>query len=176
MSEETIPELRDARDEAVADAKRFRTERDDSQKEVRELKAREAFHDAGYEKGHGELFVAVNPETDFTAEAIAEFVKENNLPPRAQETSSKSEEKPGEEKPTETGEEKSEETSGSGLSTMSGGGSGAGGGGQQSTADELVTTAEWAALHKSNPEAARKVVKEGRVKLRTDNPYGVPPS
>ena len=172
MSEETIPELREARDQAVTDAKAERSSRIKAEGKVRQLEAREAFDAAGYEKGHGELFVAVNPEAEFTAEAIKAFVDENNLPARASSETSETKEESEQESGGE-GKEQGEATKETKLGDMGGGGSGAGGGGQQSTADDLLTTQEWADLKKSNPGAAEKAVKEGRVKLRTDNPFGV---
>lgn len=162
MSEETIPQMRDALDSAGKKVNKLETDLADSHKENRRLTAREAFAEAGYKRDFGDLFASADVEGEITEESVQSFAKQFDLQPNAADGT--------EGDPDDGGDESDPDDSGS-LSSMSRAGSRAGDGGQQSTGKQTMTRQEWNELNVRDPNAARKALEDGRVLIRADNPY-----
>lgn len=166
MSEETtIPQMREALDNARKALEAANKQNQNLATQVRTLTAREAFAEAGYQRTHADLFVAKNPEGEITPDTISAFVDEFGLVPAPKQ------EEPAA-PPAEAGEAgQGEAPSSSGLASMSRGGSRPGESAQQGAQSRPLTQAEWQTLYAENPAAARKAVNDGRVQIRADNPY-----
>lgn len=162
MSEETIPQMREALDNATKTIKKLEEDLTKQAGENRRLQAREAFRTAGFKPEHGDLFASANAEAEISVETALQFANEYNLQPV--EVSG------GEQTPPQ-GEDAGAPTGSENLNSMSRAGSRAGEGGQQSTGNKTMTRQEWEQLNVRDPNAARQALAEGRVLIRADNPY-----
>jgi hypothetical protein len=159
---ETIPQMRERIEAQNKELASLRKSNSELGVEVRKMQARDAFRSAGFKAVHGDLYAAQYPEGEMSADSIAAFAKEYGL--AAEEAQAAAE--PQEEE-AETGAK-----TGAALSGMSRSGSRPGDGGQPAAgADKTMTRQEWVELSKSDPVAARKAVREGRVQIRKDNPF-----
>lgn len=154
---DTIPQMREQIDALQKQIKSMETSTKELSSENRLLKARDVFRQQGYDPVHGELFATSN-SGEITAEAVDEFASKYGLVPTARDES-----------PAE--EEASVADNSDAMSSFSRAGSGAGSGGAAGPTENTLTRAEWVALSKSNPAAAKEAVSAGRVQLRADNPW-----
>lgn len=157
---ETIPQMRERIDAQNKELKRLRDENSKYGAETRRLQARDAFREAGYQPVHGDLFAAQYPEGEIAPDSIAGFAQTYGLTPVAPK------------EPAPEGEAETGAPAERALAGMSRSGSRPGEGGlPPTTTDRSMTRDDWLALSKSDPAAARKAVKEGRVQIRKDNPF-----
>lgn len=162
MSEENIPQMRETIERLSKDKSGLQSEVSDLQAQLRVRDARDAFRAEGFTPKNGDLYAAMNPEGEITAEAVVAFADEQGLP-LAGSTQESTE---------EAGTTTTEAADGSeALAGMAGSGSGAGEGGAGSASPETLTRQEWQALHATDPAAAKAAVASGRVEITKDNPY-----
>lgn len=162
MSEEDISQMRKTIERLSKDKAELGTEVKDLSTQVQEYKAREVFSGEGYNPANGNLFVAMNPEKEVTAEVATDFAKAQGL--ILLESNQKSDDDAG--KSTTEVEDGSKE-----LAGMAGSGSGAGDGGAGGATVESLTRAQWQDLYRSDPAAAKAAVASGRVEISKDNPW-----
>ena len=169
MSEETIPQMREALDKANARNKDLEKSVSELSGENRVLKARDIALGQGYEANSGELFAQANPEADITAEALDAFIQKFPGLASQNEAAARAE---GEGGASEEGESSTDGGAGSSsLADMARGGSRPGesaGGASQ----EMMTRQEWQELMANDPIAGREAVRQGRVAIASDNPFG----
>jgi hypothetical protein len=162
VSEENIPQMRETIERLSKDKSDDATTIGNLTKQVAEFKAREVFGGEGYSPSNGNLFVAMNPETEATPEAAVAFAEAQGLTivGTTQEGSG------------ESGESTTEASDGSeNLAGMSGSGSGAGDGGAGGSANDSLTRQQWQELYQTDPEAAKAAAASGRVEISKDNPW-----
>jgi hypothetical protein len=167
MSEETIPQMRDQIDTLNKANKDLTADVDRLTGENRGFAARDAFRNEGYAANHGDLYAAANPEGDITADGVNEFAGQFNLPKLELEVSTE-----GDEGSTEEGDQSLDGGAGStDLADMARGGSrpGESAGG---ASPESMTRAEWQVLMQSDPAAGQEAVRQGKVQISRDNPWG----
>jgi hypothetical protein len=167
MSEETIPQMRDQIDTLNKANKDLAAEAVRLAGENRGFAARDAFRDEGYAANHGDLYAAANPEGDITADGVNEFASQFNLPKVDVVASTE-----GDEGSEGEGDQSSTEGVGStDLADMARGGSrpGESAGGASS---ESMTSAEWQVLMQTDPAAGKEAVRQGKVQISKDNPWG----
>ena len=161
MSEETVPQMRD---QIKALEKDLRAERDTNaglKTQLRVRDARDVFRDQGFNPKHGDLYAAVNPDGEITAESVVAFADEQSLNPISA-TSENAEEVDSADATAEAEKD---------LSVMAGGGSSGGDGGAGGANVQSLTRPEWVELSRSDPAAARAAAASGRVQLNKGNPY-----
>ena len=160
MSEDNIPQMRETIERLSKDNSSLKTENSGLTSQLRTRDARDAFRDGGYVPKNGDLYAAMNPDGEITAEAVTAFADEQGLP-----LAGNSEDSGGSGDSTEEGDGSEN------LSGMSGSGSGAGDGGAGGAGVETLTRQEWQALHATDPAAAQKAIASGRVEISKDNPF-----
>ena len=167
MSEETIPQMRDQIDTLNKANKDLTSDNVRLTGENRGFAARDAFRNEGYAANHGDLYAAANPEGEITADGVNEFAGQFNLPKVEIVASAE-----GQEGSADEGDQSSDEGAGStDLADMARGGSRPGdSAGGAST--ESMTRAEWQSLMQSDPAAAKDAVRQGKVQISSDNPWG----
>ena len=161
MSEKTPAELRDAFEALQKENKKLAAENETLHKTNRSLQAANAFREAALAPDLADLFVAAVPDGDITVDAAKEFAQKYGIAPKADEGSADENE--------ET--EEIVEDQRSGLANIARAGSGAGTSGQATGGAKLVTRDEFLRMQQTDPAAAQQALAEGRVQLRTDNPY-----
>lgn len=155
MSEETIPQMREALD---AKDKTIQGQTDQIEKlnqQVRASESREAFRDAGYNPKHGDLFAQQNPEGDITPELVASFAGEWDLSPAAEGTSDGGDGTDSDDDGTDA------------LDSMDRSGSRAGEGGSGSSDQQTYTRQEFLEMQMSDPVKAATALNQGRVLIST---------
>jgi hypothetical protein len=157
VSEENIADVRRAEEAAKKEAAEAKKRVADLEIELNSLRAQNAFRDAGLAPEQGELFVAANPGVVPDVEAVKQFADRFGL---KVETPAPTPEPQGSTPPP-----------GSNLGQFNRAGSGPGEGGQQSANVQSVPRADWEKMLKTDKDAALKAIKEGRVQIRTDNPF-----
>ena len=167
MSEETIPQMREALDNANKSIKDLTADNEKLTTDNRGFAARDAFRNEGYAANHGDLYAASNPDGDITVEAVNEFAGQFNL----------AKVEAGETKVVEDGvtDEGGDGTEGKApgskaLADMQRGSSSSGDG-AGGASPEKMTIAEWQALHQTDPAAAKEAQRQGRVAVSNDNPW-----
>lgn len=160
MSEETIPQMRETIERLSKDKAGLEGSVKDLTGQLRVRDARDAFRTEGFNPKHGDLYAAVNPEGEITAEAVNTFAEDQGLPVLD-----------GNQSGSDDG---GESTSGAkdgteNLADMSGSGSGAGEGGAGGAVPETLSRQEWQALYASDPASAKAAVASGRVEISKDN-------
>lgn len=158
MSEETIPQMRDALDKANERIKTLEGDVQTKDFEIKKRDAREAFRGAGYNPKHGDLFARDNPEaSEITAEAVASYAEEWNLAPLSTN-----------EPPAPEGDDTSDEDDGTdALSSLDRSGTRGGDGGGGSSGEPKLTRQDWMELQATDPVAASAALRQGRVELST---------
>lgn len=166
-----IPELRNQVDSLSKDIAKERDRAATAEARVRTLEARDAFDSAGYAKAHGDLWATSNPQGEIPDEAaIHAFAAQYKL------------QLVNESAPASTGEgeaaggaggapEGNESDGRESAALMGNAGSRAGVKAQPSSSEEQMSITEWESLSRSDPEAARRAVREGRVALSDSNPW-----
>lgn len=164
MAEEgTIPQMRERIEELNKVVAKKDAELSALQGEVRKFSARDAFREAGYAPQHGDLYAAqAGDELDLTADSITTFADQYGLSPVAQAT------QPDPEPKSVDGGDGGDPDPNAALASFATGGSGAGEGGQPS-ATQKMSKDDWRALQKTDPVAAGRALREGRVSMREDN-------
>lgn len=168
MSEETIPQMREALDKANERIKDLENTNGDLSTENRRLLARDLAVGQGYDASRGDLFASANPDSEITAEALDSFVTQFNLG----STQAEGEEGAGSGEESGEGDQTQGASDGSeALGQMSRGGSrpGDSAGGAQ---PEMMTRQDWQELHANDPIAAQEAVRQGRVEISKGNPFG----
>lgn len=167
MSEETIPQMREALDNATKSIKDLTSDNERLTTENRGFAARDAFRDEGYAANHGDLFAASNPEGEITADAVNEFAGQFKLEKVELTTTTE----PDPDASDKGGDGTDGDAPGSkALAGMQRGGSSSGdGAGGAST--EKMTQVDWQALYQTDPTAAKEAVRQGRVIISNDNPW-----
>ncbi len=165
MSEETIPQMRETIESLTSDLKAARESESAALGQVKDLTGQVIALEQGYTKAQGGLYAKV-AEGDLSAEGFDAFATEQGLPARAPSSAE------GEgESSSEEGDLGTETPGSSNLADMGRGGSrpgeSAGGAGV-----ERMTRQEWQELHANDPVAAREAVRQGRVEIASDNPFG----
>lgn len=164
---ENIPQMRERITELEKQVKAQTSQVDTLSVENRTLKAKDIFRDLGYRPEVAETFVkAVDGEP--TPDAVDAFAQQLGLTPQAKGESG-AEGAQGTTSAEGGGTSESSETSA--LSSMARGGSSSGAGGQPTAEQQIMPRQEWIALSKTDPGKARQVLAEGRVGIRSDNPY-----
>lgn len=163
MSEETIPQMREAIDRLTEKVSGLEKDNSDLRGELRVRDAQDAFRAEGYNPAHGKLFAAVNPEGEITAEAVTAFADEQGLP--LLDTSGDGEAQEGGDSTPDGGD------GSTALSGMAGAGSRAGDGGAGGADQKQLTRQQYLALAKEDPAAARAAVASGNVEISADNPH-----
>lgn len=159
MSEETPSQLREQIDALNKDLGKAKKTAEDALKENRSLKARDAFRDATLSPELADLFVAVNPEGDITAESAKEFAEKYGVGAiQAVDDAGGTDETPKPQPNTD------------GLDQLDRAGSGAGQGGQQTAGDQTMSVTEYVELLRKDKVAASEALAKGRVRMREDNP------
>jgi hypothetical protein len=160
--------MRSRIEELEKQAKALSTTNETLSVENRTLKAKDIFRGLGYKPEVAETFVKA-VEGDPTPDTVDAFAKQLGLQPVTAESGAGG-----------TGETAAAEGDGAGappadtaLDSMARGGSSSGAGGQPPTGKETMPRQEWIALKQTDPGKARQVLAEGRVQLRTDNPFAV---
>ena len=163
MSEETIPQMREANDRLAKQLKEANSLAEKLAKENRTLAARDIFRDKGLDPKKASLFVGQH-EGDVTEDAVVEFAKEFGFeaPVDADEVVDGDSDEAGSSDPTPA-------PGGAELADLSRGGSRAGDGGAGGAADKSMTRQEWQALAATDPAAAKAAVASGRVQISKDN-------
>jgi len=168
MGEETIPQMQERIDnqnrEIAGQTKTIQT----LNLENRRLLARDVAREKGYDASAGELFASANPEADINEESLAEFI--NKFPGLAGGGTASTE---GESTDSgDEGDEAEQSAVGSGdLSKLARGGSRSGDS-ADGAAQQTMTIQEWQKLSVTDPAAAKEAVRQSRVQVSRDNPYG----
>jgi hypothetical protein len=166
MSEETIPQLRERIDELTKQNKALAQQVPELQKENRVLKARDIFGQKGFAPEGGELFAAAHPEGEITDELVSSFVERYKFGKAGSPSEG------GTVVPQDEGSDAPEASADTeGLDALARGGSRAGDGGSGGSQSEPMTRAEWQALYKRDPAAAKAANRQGRVQISKDNVY-----
>lgn len=162
MSEENIPQMREAIERLSKDKSGLETEVSDLTGQLRVRDAQDAFRTEGFNPANGKLYAAVHPEGDITAEAVVAFADEQGLPLLESN-----------QEPTEDGEKSASKATDESdkLAGMAGSGSGAGDGGAGGAGVEVLSRQEWQVLYASDPAAAKAAITSGRVDISKDNPH-----
>lgn len=163
MSEETPAQLRDALEAAEKAAKKAMDRAMQAESELRTVKARETFRDANLDPNLSELYTALNHEGDVTVEAAQAFAEQWGIGAAPVEP---------EPAPAPAAVPAPEPE---GLSHIGRAGSLGGGGAQPPVDTATLTTSEFVKLLSSDRAAANKALAEGRVKMRSDNPFNRDP-
>lgn len=158
MSEETIPQMRERIEALEKQTKEATQAREAAEARARLFEARDAFREKGLNPKHADLFVS-NHTGDITADAVGAFATEYGLAPVTQPTTE-----------TATGEGQ-DPSSDAALAALSRAGSGAGEGGAAAAGDGPMPREEWEALNARDPNAARALLRQGKVQIRGDNPW-----
>jgi hypothetical protein len=159
MSEENIPQMRETIERLSKDNAGLESNVVDLTGQLRVRDARDAFRTEGFVPRNGDLFAAMNPEGDITAEAVVAFAEEQGLPLAGVESV-----------PEDAGDSKEDGDESESLSGMSGGGSRAGDGGASGAASESLTRQEWQQLYADDPDAARRAIASGSVQISDNGP------
>ena len=168
MSEETIPQMREALDNANKSIKDLTATNEKLTTDNRGFAARDAFRNEGYAANHGDLYAASNPEGDITVDAVNEFAGQFNLA-KVETTvvADASEDADG-----GAGDSTDANAPGStALGDMNRGGSSSGDG-SGGAAPEKMTIAEWQALMQTDPVAGKEAQRQGRVAVSGTGPFG----
>lgn len=152
MSEETIPQMREAIEAKDKEIQTLNSEVETLGGKLRASDAREAFRDAGYNPKHGTLFAQSNPEGDITPELVSQYADDWDLSPLAEEGSTQ-----------EEGSTTDADDGTDALASLERGGSRAGEGGSGSSEDRTYTRQEWLEMRTSDPAKAAAVLNQGRV-------------
>lgn len=164
MSDENIPQMRERIDQLEKALKGLEKSNEELTSTNLTLQAREVARGQGYSPSVGDLFAkAVGGEP--TAEALAQFADTHGLKPAEAASASTD--------ASSDGDGSGDSGASTALASMSGGSSTSGSGGQQTTGSKTMTRQDYNDLHKSDPVAARQALMEGRVELRSDNPFAV---
>ncbi len=168
MGEETIPQMRDQIDALTKTNKELVGSNEELTLSNRGFQARDAFREAGYAANHGDLYAAANPDGDITDDGVNEFADQFNLS-KTETTVVKEGEEGGSEGEGEETSEGGESTTA--LADMARGGSSAGdsAGGVK---PESMTRAEWQVLMQTDPAAGKEAVRQGKVLISKDSPFG----
>lgn len=161
MSEElTLAQLRDEYETLQKDHGKLKTAHENTVKENRQLKASQAFTEAGLPANLSDLFITAVPDGDISVDAVKAFAEKYGVgsseAPAGEETESKTEETT----PPAT----------DGLKNLARVGSGSGEGGQQTAGTKTLTSREFVDQLRTDKAAAQQALAEGRVVLRDDNP------
>ena len=149
LSNESIPNLRDALDKAGQKYSDLENQFGEVNAELRQYKAKEVFRNSGYSEKHAELYVKSNPEAEFTNEAIQEFVTSYDL------------------KPSTGQQEVNEENLNQMSSVAEPPSSQVGEVGMADTGK--MSKSEYKQLQSKDPTAAHEALIQGRVQFREDN-------
>lgn len=159
----TIPQMRERIEQLNKEVAKRDAEIASLNGEVRKFSARDAFREAGYAPQHGDLYAAqAGDELDLTPDSITTFADQYGLSPVAAATTAEPEPDLVE------GGDGGEADPDAELASFSTGGSGAGEGGQPS-ATQKMSKEDWRSLQKTDPVAAGRALREGRVAMREDN-------
>lgn len=168
MGEETIPQMQERIDnqnkEIAGQTKTIHT----LNLENRRLLARDVAREKGYDASAGELFASANPEAEINEESLTEFI--NKFPGLASggtaSAGGESTDAAGE------GDEADQPAVGSSdLSQLARGGSRSGDS-ADGAAQQTMTIQEWQKLSVTDPSGAKEAIRQGRVQISRDNPYG----
>lgn len=166
MSEETIPQMREQIESLTADLAKARDGEKAALGQVGELTGQVIALEQGYTKAQGGLYAKV-AEGDLSAEGFDSFATEQGLP-QAQASS----EPAGEGEASESEGDPATQAEGStDLADMARGGSRPGESAGGATT-ERMTRQEWQELYANDPDSAREAVRQGRVEIASDNPFG----
>lgn len=161
MSEETIPQMREAIEAANKRVKELEDTVSSKDQELRVRDAREAFRDAGYNPKHGDLFANdPNQNGEITAEAVAAYADQWDLAPASVDGKQDASAEEGD----STGDQ---DDSSDTFSSMDRSGTRAGDGGGGSSTEQSLTRQEWMELQASDPVAASQALRQGRVLIST---------
>lgn len=162
-----IRELRQSYETLKAAGERDQTELAELRAENQILKA-QGF---GLNEAQARAFAQANPET-VTAETVQDWAKGLglNLTPAPTQTSPPTAAPPMTTEPT-SGQPSVQSPPNPGMTLIGGAGTRAGDGGQLPTGTEMMTTDELTQLARTDPVAAEKAIREGRVQLSENNFY-----
>lgn len=163
MSGDNIAEMRKTIERLTKDKAELTKQNEDQAKQLRGYEAREAFTSEGYRAANGDLFAAMNPEGEITAEAVVAFAEAQGFVPVEGDTPSDAADSQG-----STSEDADDQA---GFDQMSGGGSRAGDGGAGSAQGQTLTRQAWQELYANDPTAAKAAVASGRVQISRDNTH-----
>ena len=167
MSEETIPQMREALDNANKSIKDLTATNEKLTTDNRGFAARDAFRNEGYAANHGDLYAASNPEGEITVDAVNEFAGQFNLT----KVETAVVEDVTEDADGGAGDGTDASAPGStDLGKMDRGGSSSSDG-TGGVAPEKMTIPEWQALMQSDPVAGEEAQRQGRVAVSGDNPW-----
>ena len=163
MSEETnIQKMRETIERLSKDKAGLESKNVELTQQLRVRDARDVFRQEGYNPKHGDLYAAVNPEGEITAEAAVAFATEQSL--SVLEDTSGSSEESGDSASDDAGDQ-------AGKASMAGGGSRSGDGGAGGASVDTLTREQWKQLNASDPAAAQAAIASGRVEISRDNVY-----
>lgn len=162
MSEDTnIPQMRETIERLSKENAGLKKDNSDLQGQLRVRDARDTMRQAGYNPKHGDLYAAMNPEGEITAEAVSTFAEEQGLPTFTADSAA------SDDAGDSTNDGGADTTQ---LAAMSGSGSRGGDGGAGGADVQTMTRAEWKQLYADDPVAARQAVASGRVEISRGNP------
>lgn len=164
-AEENIPQMRETIERLSQDNAKAEKSISDLNSQLRVRDAREAFRGEGYNPKHGDLYAAVNPEGDITAEAVVSFADEQGLV-----VLEVNQESSGDSGSDTSGDDVEADK----LSNMSGGGSRAGEGGAGGASPDTLTRTQWKELYRTDQAAAQAAITSGRVEISKDDSGSVP--
>jgi len=168
MSEETIPQMREALDNANKSIKDLTAANERLTSDNRGFAARDAFRNEGYAANHGDLYAASNPEGDITVDAVNEFAGQFNL--AKVETGPAPDADPDADGGAGDGTD-ADAPGSTALGELNRGGSSSSDG-SGGAALEKMTIPEWQALMLSDPAAGKEAQRQGRVAVSETNPFG----
>jgi hypothetical protein len=154
----TPEEAREQIDSLTKDLKSTQAELETAMQVNREHDVKDGFASGGFDPKFADLYMAANPEGDITADAISEWAGTYGIEPSTDNQSTPS-------------TEPVTDPSTTGLDTMGRGGSNPGGSGQPPATEKTMPIQEWQDLYARDPDAAKQAMEDGRVEVRTDNPY-----
>ncbi len=167
MSEETIPQMREQIDSLKSDLKSAKEGESSASSEVRDLTGQVIALGQGFSKAQGGLYAKVT-DGELSAESFDAFATEQGLPASKDLTGDEGD---GDASADEGDPASSDDAGSADLAGMSRGtsrpGDSAGG-----ASKELMTRAEWQDLHRTDPVAAKEAVRQGKVEISRDNPWG----
>jgi hypothetical protein len=157
VSDEDLAQVRERLDAVEKENKKLQKDNAALIAENRNMKATSAIVEAGLSPDVAGLFIAANPETEITTDAVKEFAEKYGIQGKAVSTE-------GTEPTAPSPDDK-------GLQNFARAGSGAGGSGAAPADTKYLTTEEFIDLQKRDKVAAQKALAEGRIKLSNQNPY-----
>jgi hypothetical protein len=166
MSEESIPQMREQIESLTADLSSARASEETALGKVKDLTGQVIALEQGYTKAQGGLYAKV-AEGDLSAEGFDVFAQEQGLPQRQAPASAEG----GKSASADEGDPATPAEGSSNLANMGRGGSRPGESAGGATT-ERMTRQEWQELHANDPAAAREAVRQGRVEIAKDNPFG----